>query len=242
MIGVVFGVGLLLALLAKASSAHASSAPDVSASLHKIVSSGDPAKMLAAGQAAHAAGDRQLGTALTERARNAAAASPTAVYPSPFPSVPTPAWSAWVHAMRAGTKPDTITPGYFLGMFGLGMQRAVDLGLAENPRQIVRNGRKVWDADWLAPLQPGPQKFLSMPAFQYATFRRAVAADLAAIGSQMPQAVGTEIDGVKATPSGLLAVAKLAGVHGLKAWLEDPAVRAKFPQSSALFHKVNGIF
>lgn len=238
---VMLGIGLLMAILAAASKAHASS-PDVAASLHKIVSSGDPAKMLAAGQAATQAGNRQLGAELTERARNAAAASPTAVYPSPFPSVPTPAWSAWVHAMRAGTSPTTITPGYFLGMFGLGMQRAVDLGLAQNPRQVVRGGRKVWDADWLEPLQPGPDKFLSMPAFQYATFRRAVAADLNAIGTQMPQAVGTEIDGVKASPSGLLAVAKLAGVHGLKAWLEDPAVRAKFPQSGALFRQVNGIF
>lgn len=246
MAGIILGVAFLLALAAAKARASESEptpagAAAIPASVKKIVASGDPHKMLAAATELHAAGEPHLATHLTNAARDAAAAASNATYPSPFPSVATPEWSQFVHAMR-GPDPKEVTSTNHLGMFAFGMPRLVDLGLAENPRKVKRGGRTVWEADWLPPLQPGPQTFLSSPALQYRTFVKATTADLAAIKRELPEAVGTEIDGIKATPSGLLAVAKLAGVAGLKTWLADPAVRAKYPQSGALFHKVNGLF
>jgi hypothetical protein len=243
MFGVALGLGVLLALIA-AAKAHAETAP-ASASLDshvkRIVDSGDPHKMLEAAKVAHASGNRQLGADLASKARDAAIVSSTAVYPSPFPDVATPAWSAFVHALRSGSA-TAITPGYFLGLFGFGMPRLVDLGLATNARKVKRGDRTVWDADWSPPLQPGPDKFLASPTLQYHAFVKMVKADSQAIHDMGDKAIGADIDGTKATASGLLAVSKQAGMKGLTEWLASPEVRAQHKNTTAQFKKINGIF
>lgn len=246
MTGVILGLAFLVAALAaSAGKARAASAapasPSVDSSVSKIVSSGDPHKMLAAAQVAHEAGDTNLATTLATHARNAAAAHPAMTYPSPFPSVPTPAWSKFVHALR-GLNPAAISPSYHLGLFAFSMPRLVDLGLATNPHKIEHDGKTVWDADWVPALQPGPDKFLANPALQYDTFVKAVVADLHAIKEKFPKAVGSEIEGVKATPSGLLAVTKQAGLKGLETWLADPKTRTQYAHTTASFKRINGIF
>lgn len=244
MFGLVLGVGVLLALIASASRASASeiapAAPSTDAHVKKIVDSGNPHLMLAAAAEAHKAGDKKLGNDLAQKARDAAIVSSTAVYPSPFPDVPTPAWSSFVHALRTGSAM-SITPGNFLGLFGMGMPRLVDLGLATNARKVKRGDRTVWDADWLPPLGPGPEKFLGSPTLQYHAFVKMVKADSNAI-HDLPNAIGADVDGVKATASGLLAVSKQAGLRGLSEWLASPEVRAEHKTTTAQFQKLNGIF
>lgn len=242
--GILFPIGILLGLIALAASkARAASAPagDGKDSLKKIIASKDPRKIAAASIAAKKAGNKPLGQALAKAAKGAAVSAPGAAYKSPFPKVSNEAWTAYVHGLR-GRDPKAITPAYYLGLFGFGMRRLVDLGLAKNPVQVEKNGRKVWDATWIPSLTPGPEKFLADADLQYQTFIKSTTADARAIGTQMPKALGSEIGGVKATLSGLLAVAKQAGIAGLKSWATDEETRKKYPNTSAVFAKMNGIF
>lgn len=241
--GLLIGFAFLMAALAAASRAHASSpaspSTPTSASLEKIVRSGDPHKMLAASEAARQSGDRQLSDKLAVKAADANVMAPGAVFPSPFPSVPAQAWTAFVRALR-GSNPREITPAYHLGIFAFGMPRLVDLGMASNPKKVQKNGRTVWDAEWTAPASL--EAFLSSPSFQYHAFVKAVRQDLEQILAKLPHAVGTEIDGKPATPSGLLAVTKQAGLKGLESWIADEEVRKKHSNTTAAFHRLNGIF
>jgi len=240
--GLLIGLAFLMAALA-ASRARASSGPSSpatpDASIEKIVRSGDPHKMLAASQAAGKAGDRQLSDKLAIKAADANVMAPGAVFPSPFPSVPAAAWTAFVRALR-GSNPREITPAYHLGIFAFGMPRLVDLGIASNPKKVQKGGRTVWDADWTPPASL--EAFLASPSFQYHAFVKACRQDLEQILAKLPHAVGTEIDGKPATPSGLLAVTKQAGLKGLESWIADEEVRKKHSNTTAAFHRLNGIF
>lgn len=241
--GLLIGLAFLMAALASASRARASSLPatpgNPDAAVQKIVASGDPSKMLAASQAAGKAGDRQLSEKLAIKAADANIMRPGATFPSPFPSVPAAAWTKFVRLLK-GKDPREITSAYHLGLFAFGMPRLVDLGVAENPAKVVKNGRQVWDADWIAPASL--ESFLSSPSFQYHAFVKACQQDLQNILEKLPHAVGTEIDGAAATPSGLLAVTKQAGLKGLETWIADENVRKKHTNTTAAFHRLNGIF
>jgi hypothetical protein len=244
MAGVILGVAFLMALAAATSRSAAAAQPaathdGVDASVKKIVDSGDHAKMLAAANAAAASGNRQLSDSLTRKAADAAIMNPSTIMPSPFPSVSAPAWTHFVRLLM-GKNPREITSEYHLGLFAFGMPRLVDLGLATNPVKQKQNGKNVWNATWTPPASL--EAFLASPSFQYHAFVKAVTQDLHAIKEKLPNAVGTEIDGQPATPSGLLAVVKQAGLKNLETWIASADVRAKFPSTSAQFHKLNGIF
>ena len=237
--GLLIGLAFLMAALA-ASKARASSEPaPASSSLEKITRSGDPSKMLAASQAARKAGNGQLSSQLAIKAADANVMAPGAIFPSPFPSVSAPAWTKFVKLLK-GSDPGEITAAFHLGLFGFGMPRLVDLGLASDPKKVQRNGRTVWDATWAPPASL--DSFLSSPSFQYHTFVKAVTADLHEILAKLPQAVGVEIDGQAATPSGLLAVTKQAGLKGLETWIASEDVRKTHANTTAAFKKLNGIF
>ncbi len=246
--GLLFALGLLVAAIAATSKAHAASlpaaapAPPVADSIKKIVATGNPRKVAAAAVEAQKSGNKKLAVALAVKARTMhAKASPASSYPSPFTNVPSDAWNAWVQALR-GPDPKAITPANHLGLFAMGMRRLADLGLVTNPRQEVRNGRKVWVGDWIPTLQPGPATFLADADLQYKAFVKSVNDDYAAIKKNVPEAVGADVDGVKATSSGLLAVTKQAGVAGLKTWLSDPKIRQQHASTTAQFRKLNGVF
>jgi len=238
--GIIIGLAFLMAALAATKARASSSEPaSASSSLDKITRSGDPSKMLAAAQAASKAGNGQLATQLSVKAADANVMAPGAVFPSPFPSVTAPAWTKFVKLLK-GSDPREITAAYHLGLFAFGMPRLADLGLASNPKKVQKNGRQVWDADWTAPASL--ESFLASPSFQYHTFVKACIADLHEILAKMPHAVGVEIDGQPATPSGLLAVTKQAGLKGLESWIASEDVRKTHANTTAAFKKLNGIF
>jgi len=245
--GLLFSLALLMGVIAAAARAHAAEgkAPPVGDSVKKIVATGNPRKVAAAAIVAQKSGDKKLAAALAVKARSMQKASaPAAFYQSPFTNVPHDAWNAWVQALR-GPNPRAVSPLNHLGLFAMGMRRLVDLGLATNPRQELATGgggRKVWVADWIPALQPGPDKFLSDADLQYRVFVKSVNDDFKAIKEKMPTAVGVDVDGAKATPSGLLAVTKQAGVEGLKKWLADPKARQQYATTTAQFKKLNGVF
>lgn len=245
MFGVIVGVGVLLGLIAAASRARASSmpatAPAGDAALKKIVASGNPKAIAAAAVEVHKSGNPQLAQVLAKHARSAAVTSPTAAYKSPFPGVKDLPWSIFVRALR-GSNAKAITPNYYLGLFGFGMRRLVDLGLATNAHKVDHNGKQVWGADWIPSLAPGPEKFLSDADLQYKTFARSMLAYARQIATAAPELVGSTLDGNTVTLSGLLAVCKQAGFDGMKAWSASETTRAAHHTTTALFEKLNGIF
>lgn len=246
---VLVGIGALLAVLIAASRAHARGAiapataavPPVDPNLKKIVASGNPKAIAQAAIAVHKAGNPTLAAALAKRAKGLAVTGADASYKSPFPGVADVAWSTFVHAIR-GADPKAITPAYFLGMFGFGMRRLVDLGLATNPHRGDFKGKQVWLADWIPSLQPGPDKFLSDPDLQYRTFAKSMLAYGKQIAREMPEAVGSTLDGQTVTLSGLLAVAKQAGFDGLKTWAASEEARTRYRTTTEQFEKLNGVF
>ena len=251
MIPVVFGFGILVAILSaltrKAQAAAASPSPataaasaSTAASVQKIVDSGSPQKMMAAAAAAKDAGDHALADGLSKEAQNAAVVNAKA-YPSPFPSVAGSEWSQFAINLR-GKSAKTITPGYSLGLFGFGMRRLVDLGLASNPHKGTYKGKTVWLADWAPQLTPGPDTFLNTAQGQYNAFVKSMQLYAAQVHKEIPEAIGSTLDGKPVTLSGLLAVAHRAGWQGLKDWMGDPAVRAAHKQSGDIFNKENGLF
>jgi hypothetical protein len=55
--------------------------------------------------------------------------------------------------------------------------------------------------------------------------------------------VGTEVDGVPLTLSGVLSVAHRAGLPGLSSWVVNPRDRQRFSRNTtAYFTRGNGLF
>lgn len=250
MIPVVFGAALIVGLLSAIAKARAETSPaaravlaappSASGAVQRIVASNDPRKMVAAAAAAKQAGDHKLATELTKHAKNAAVTHAKA-YPSPWPDVPDVGWNRFVFGMR-GKDPKAIGAGYTLGLFGFGMRRLADLGLATNPHKGEHAGKAVWLADWLPALEPGPDAFLKNADLQYRTFVKSNADYAKRIHAELPELLEATLDGKPVTLSGLLAIAHRAGWEGMQQWLSDAKVRAAHKQSTELFNRLNGAF
>ena len=154
----------------------------------------------------------------------------------PLPGIPIAHWERFITVMAIAPK-QQVTPRYRLGTFGLDARRLADVGFMQSPRKVtVGSETGIWTGEWKRPLTT--EKFLgSMPA-QYTAFKRSMARMTPAVAGF----VGADIDGTKATLSGLLGVGHLAGEAGVKSWVEDPDVRKRFKATTANFTKTNGIF
>jgi hypothetical protein len=144
-------------------------------------------------------------------------------------------WERFV-ALFDGGDPSEKTDYLHLGRFNIGYLRLRDLGLAEGVKQITVRGRRVWVGKFRHPLTE--DLFLSDGELQYRVFCRDM---LDRCQLVMPM-VGRSIDGIEATLSGFLAVAKLAGTKGFMGWVNDVAERQHFVRTTAAFWLANGIF
>ena len=247
---VILAAGLLFGLLAvltkkaaareDGSPATAAAPPDMKKAVSAVVETNNPAKILQAAQLAKQDGQHELAAGLVKEAKNKAVTHGT-LYPSPWPDVPAAAWSGFVRGMK-GKDSKAITPGYTLGLFNFGMRRLVDLGLASNPHKGDYKGKTVWLADWVPALSPGPDKFLDDAHAQYQALGKSMKLYGDQIKKEIPEVIGSVLDGKPVTMSGLLAVAHRAGWQGLKDWLGDASVRAAHKQSTDAFNKLNGLF
>lgn len=155
---------------------------------------------------------------------------------SPLPGVPLSAWSRFVAVMVVAPK-KTVSPRGRMGSFGFDARRLADVGFMDKPRKITVGGETgVWTGDWKQPLST--DKFLDSTAAQYEAFSRSMRRMAPKVGAF----VGCNIDGVPATLSGLLGVGHLAGEAGVAGWVKDPETRKKFKNTTANFHRTNGVF
>jgi hypothetical protein len=128
-----------------------------------------------------------------------------------------------------------------LGIFKIGARRLVDLGMAKDPRQVQRDGKSVWIADFIPPLSM--QIFVNDEHLQYDTFVKEMQYLSRGIEERGTKGkIPLSIHGVSPTRSGLLAVAKLAGLQGLDSFMKDNGDWDKFPNTRDAFLKANGVF
>ena len=176
-----------------------------------------------------------LGGAALGRSRRGMSMLPAAK-DGPLNSIPLASWGRFVSIMAIAPR-NQVTPRYRLGTFGMDTRRLADVGFMTNPHKATVGGEHgVWVGQWNRPLTT--DKFLdSMPA-QYEAFKRSAIKMIPVVSGF----VGKEVEGTKCTLSGLLGAGHLAGEAGVKSWVEDPAVRARFKATTANFAKTNGIF
>lgn len=149
----------------------------------------------------------------------AASPSPSAPAPSaasPFKGVDDETWSQFVSAM-ATQKPD-YDGAKHVGRFHQSKDRLSQLGIED----------------------------VSTPEKQYEAFKADIQdlRDKAASLISSYECTPVEIDGQEKviTMSGILALAKSAGVENAESWLTNPKDRAKFPKTTEMFSKANGMF
>ena len=154
----------------------------------------------------------------------------------PLPGVPLLAWSRFITIMAIVPK-KTVTPRGRMGTFGLDARRLSDVGFMDKPKKTTIGGETgVWTGEWKTPLTT--EKFLESTPAQYEAFKRSMKIMAPKVGSF----VGSNIDGVPATLSGLLGVGHLAGEAGVESWVRNPDIRRKFKTTTANFQRTNNIF
>lgn len=156
----------------------------------------------------------------------------------PVPTLTRKQWLDFVK-LHANGNPKTVTPSFRLGVFEMTVRRLCDLGAMKNPRVVRFRDRQVWDAEWCNPATLSA--FQRDPLGQYALFAESIRRY--AEEDAIKAAVGAEVDGVKLTLSGALAVAHRAGLPGLASWIAKPRDRSRFTNNTtSYFQRGNGLF
>jgi hypothetical protein len=161
-----------------------------------------------------------------------------------------PRWTRYVQAVKTGGI-GTITPNFNLGFFGLNMRTLEDFGYAKNVKKTTYNGRQVWKGDFInaQKIPSSLDQFLADGPLQYEVFLKMTERHYAYIQKKYDLRVDgkyvgvlyndqKQIEGQTPTYSGLLAVAKFAGLSGLDKWVKGD----RKPATTEMYKKVNGIF
>jgi hypothetical protein len=136
---------------------------------------------------------------------------------------------------------DSVSPSYRLGTFALSARELADAGAMLSAYKGEHGGRKgVWLGEWEE--GQGQDTFLASAERQYDALIKLTQIQARAIVARHGAVLGTMIDGQVVTLSGLLAVARKAGLGGLRQWVTSEEDRAAFPESGALFARFNGLF
>ena len=163
-------------------------------------------------------------------------------YAAPLPGVDDDTWTCYVRRARVA-RLASVSPSYRLGAFALSARELADAGVMTEARKGEWQGRRgVWLGEWAdGRSQDG---FLASAEQQYAALVALTRIHAQAIITRHGTALDghAQINGQTVTLSGLLAVARKAGLGGLKQWVTSEEDRAAFPESGALFARFNGLF
>lgn len=159
-------------------------------------------------------------------------------YESPIPEASASQWTRFVRLMQVGA-PGDVTPSGQVGLFGTRFKRLEDLGLVREVRRQARDRKVEWAGRWTTSLSL--DQFLSNPLLQYRAFAASMKRYRAEILERHGAALGQEIEGRRATLSGLLAVAHHAG-PALASWIANAADRRRFGKTTAAYSRTTGVF
>tara|TARA_R100001244_G_scaffold132394_1_gene108866 strand:- start:12812 stop:13249 length:438 start_codon:yes stop_codon:yes gene_type:complete len=136
---------------------------------------------------------------------------------------------------------DDIAPGGRLGIFGLNARSLNALGLSGGVITKRLYGTRVKLPKFYPPLTI--RRFLASPQIQYNAFSKLQSEAMHSIkSSDIKNRIGELIGGEPLTMSGLLGLVSQAGVKGARSWLNRPDERSRFPFTTKIFIKTNGIF
>ncbi len=233
-------VALLIGLLAAIGRAFAGKRPPSAKLLDTVknLDTASSADLDAAAIEADKAGMPEAAQALAEKAaivQEIEREELANTFTSPFPGVTGAAWSKFVRYFKQGNA-DTVTAGYSLGYFLMGMRALQDEGVVKNTYKGDYNGREVWLGDWAGAYSL--EYWKANPALQYDTFVKHMKRARNAIKTRHSAFIGKTVEGKTVTLSGLMGVSKQAGLAGLAAWLDGNRVA----KTTEVFHKTNGIF
>ena len=185
-------------------------------------------------------GYASLAAALRDEAAVLAAAQRFAeVYRSPLAGVPDEAWTLYVKRSRVA-RPSAVSADNRLGCFALTARELADVGWLTGARKARLNDRLCWVGEWAE--GRGAESFLADDAEQYEALTALTQLHARALEQRFEDLLEREVEGQPATRSGLLGVARRAGLGGLRGWCEDPAQRKRFPETTAAYARLNGIF
>lgn len=200
------------------------------------------AQLAEAAKVAETAGDYELAERFGARAvvyRELEQNRREALRRSALPDVADEAWRRYVAAARVDDAdgPDYISERFKLGLYGLDARTLADIGVVRGLRRGEWQGKEVWLADWA----PSAATWLEDPEQQYASLAKLSRVHARTIGKKYAATIGTEFEpGAPATLSGLIAVARIAGLGGLARFVASPEDR--FPNTVRAYRAANGIF
>lgn len=161
-----------------------------------------------------------------------------APYKSPIPEASDEQWARFVRLMQTGDVA-AVTPTGQVGLFQTRLKRLEDLGLAREVRRVAIDGGARWTATFRAPLSL--QRLLGDPLLQYRVFAASMRRYRGDILGHHREVLGRELEGKRATLSGLLAVAHHAG-PALVSWLANEADRKRFARTTSAYHVTTEVF
>lgn len=146
---------------------------------------------------------------------------------SPIKGVSDAGWSEY---FSRSVKPGPIPAG-LIGAFRFKLRALEDIGIVEN---VSKNNGK-WSATWKACTK---EQFLSSTALQYDAFKKQSVMHYEWLLTRYYPSLGADIEGRKATASGLLSVMRLLGIGCFEKWLGGN----RLPNANAVFKEMNSIF
>lgn len=153
---------------------------------------------------------------------------------SPWPDVSNAKWASFVRALKMAN-PNAVDDRGRMGMFLYDARKLEKHGILRAVR--VEDGRRVGTFR-----SPAIQAAWLKPETQIAILKRDMVALRREVEAAHAQDIGTEQEERAATLSGLLAVAHAAGTKGLRSWLTNESDRARFPNTTAAYHRATGKF
>ncbi len=160
------------------------------------------------------------------------------IYPSPIAEASDEQWARFVHLMQVGD-PAAVTPSGQVGIFQTRLKRLQDLGLARDVRRVNGPNGARWTATFRPPLTLA--RLLADPLLQYRIFVASMRRYRSQILAEHRDAIGTQIEGRRATLSGLLAVAHHAG-PALTSWLTSADDRKRFAKTTTAYGRTTEVF
>jgi hypothetical protein len=204
------------------------------------------AEVRAAAQQAAAQGFTLLAQTLNQRADTLEAAQALASGPpgarrsSPLDGVADAAWGEYVRRMTVA-HPASVSQSFRLGQYAFDGRELADAGWMTQVRKGRWRGR---DGVWLGTWASGRsfEAFLRDPEQQYDALVELTRRHAGEIRARYGGRFGAVLEGQPVSLSGLLAVARKARLSGLRKWVDDPADRAQWSDTTALYRRFAGIF
>jgi len=158
---------------------------------------------------------------------------------SPLSSVSDEAWTKYVKQSRTHRR-DAVSDNFRLGTYQLSARDLADAGFMVSAKKVDEDGRSVWVGEWV----PGKslEDFLASTEQQYEAFVALSKMHAEAIAKRHADVIGSTTESQGVTLSGLMAVARKAGLGGLASWLKSAKERSTFRATTERYEKLNGIF